>query len=582
MKGIALVIGIDSYKNADEYKPLKCAEHDAAEFAKALSNLKYEVECSTGEEDDIVTAHVGDFKEKLKSSNYDVAIFYFAGHGEMINHYDCMMLKEAPSPTAHGGAPALNHTIKLKQLAEDMRAAGDQINIIIMDACRKSREIRGFDESKFGTMTTKLPYQTFLAFATSPETAALDGPKGGHSPYTKHLLSLINNEHLPIEMLFKKVRQGLKSEGYDQLPWEHSCLINDFCFNHGQLSKYYEALYREDAFKYEIYNADTKIGAEIIALLWQDKETANFDAIKMIATGWKDMSKDDLFVTGRMICNLTACGSKRCMEFLKNTSRQRLFNNNEDNHLLNGYYYELYFDEKDEVRAKILGDSDLITAIEQLHSLIKNTKAEKFIKGMLDNYKHFYYIVGSTNEIPIHLQSESLDYADIDGCQLKHISSIQVYDDNVINDINWENEMLDEVVLRNSIIESLALPRQLIRVKLPQEDVTFVRYKLSHLAYDLQERMSDYCPNEIAILSSNSYVEDVDDISISKITSVGSGIIVEGSCFVCVHLEYEDEEIGKTTFPCTFETEMEEDRDGNYRLDADTCKYKVDTNEYYK
>ena len=583
MKGIALVIGIDSYKNADEYKPLKCAENDAKEFAQALLDLKYEVECSTGDNDDDVYAYVGDFKDRLERGNYDVAIFYFAGHGEMINRYDCMMLKDAPSPIAHGGTPALNHTIKLKELADDMRAAGNQMNIIIMDACRKKREVRGVDQSKFGTMTTKLPYQTFLAFSTSPETAALDGPEGGHSPYTKHLLSLIKNENLPIEMLFKQVRQGLKSEGCEQLPWEHSCLINDFCFNHGQLSKYYEALYREDSFKYVGYKADTEIGLEMISLLCQNKETANFDAIKMIATDWKEMSKDDLFVAGRMICNQAACGSKSCMDYLTNTTLQRLFNNNENNHLLNGYYYELYFDEKDEVRTEILGDSDLITAIEQLHILIKNTKAEKFIKEMLDNYGgHFYYIVGITNEIPIHIESEYLDYTDAEGCQLKRISSIQVCDDDVIDDIDWEDEMLDEAMLRNRIIECLALPRQLIRVKLPQEDVTFVCKKLSNLAYDLQECIADYCPDEVSILSSNSYVEDVDDIRISKITSTGSGIFVEGFCFVDVHMEYDHEEMYSMTFPCNFETEMEEDSDGNYRLDADTCKYKVDTDEYYK
>lgn len=582
MKGIALVIGINYYKNTDDYKPLKCAEHDAEEIAQALSDLKYEVECSTGDDDDTVAAYVGDFKEKLEHGHYDVAIFYFAGHGEMINHYDCMMLREAPSPIAHGGTPALNHTIKLKQLAEDMRAAGDQMNIIIMDACRKNRGVRGVDETKFGTMTTKLPYQTFLAFATSPETAALDGPEGGHSPYTKHLLSLINKEKLPIEMLFKQVRQRLKSDGYDQLPWEHSCLIDDFCFNHGQLSKYYDTQYREGSFKYESYTADTVIGTNALSLLLQDKETANADAIKMIASRWKEMSKDDLFVAGRLICNQAACGSKSCIELLSDTSRQRLFNNSENNHLLNGYYYELYFNEEDKVRTEILGDSKLITAIEQLHMLVKNNKAEKFIKEMLEDYEHFYYVVGNTNEIPVQIESEYLDYTDADGCQFKYISSIQIYGEDVIDEVDWKDEMLEELELRNRIIESLALPRQLVRMKLPQEDVTFVRYKISNLAYDLQECMANYCPDEVSILSSHSYVEDVDSISITMITNTGIGIIVEGSCTVDVHMEYNHEDMGNMTFPCTFEAEMYEDKDGNYRIDADTCKYKVDTEEYYK
>lgn len=582
MKGIALVIGIDNYTHDDDYPKLNCAEHDAEEIAKALTRLKYDVESSLGDDDDTVNIYLGDFKKKVEDNEYDVAILYFAGHGEIIDNYDCMMLKNAPSSKEHGGLPALAHSIKLSEIANKLRAAGDQMNIIIMDACRKKLGMRGSCESNFGSMIAKIPYQTFLAFATSPGTGASDGPTGGHSPYTRHLLSLINEENLPIELLFKKVRQGVKKDGYDQLPWEHSCLVNDFCFNHGQLNKYYGAAYREDSFKYEKYTADTAIGAEVISFLWQDKETANSEAVKMVASGWKEMSKDDLFVVGRLLCNQAACGSKSCIAFLADTNRQRLFNNNENNHLLNGYYYELYFDEKDEVRTEILGDSNLITAIEQLHILIKNNRAAKFLKEQLDGYEHFYYIVGCTDEVPVHIESDDLDCTDEDGCQLKYISSIQVYDNDVTDDIYWEDEILEETELRNRIIECLSLPRQLVRMKLPMEDVSFVRYKLSELAYDLHEYMAGYCPDEVSILSSNSYVEDVDDICITKITSTDSGIVVEGSCTVDVHMECDHEDMGNMTFPCTFETEMDEDKEGNYRIDTDTCKCNVDTDEYYK
>lgn len=55
------------------------------------------------------------------------------------------------------------------------------VNIIIMDACRNIRVVRGGVEvSKLGSMASKIPYQTLLAFSTtSPETTASDGPAGG-------------------------------------------------------------------------------------------------------------------------------------------------------------------------------------------------------------------------------------------------------------------------------------------------------------------------------------------------------------------------------------------------------------------
>lgn len=581
MKCIALVIGINEYINTDIYPKLKSAVKDADDIREKLKELKFEVIEPKDDSAEKTWDAWNLFTEKLAVGKYNVGLVYFAGHGIMANQSDYLLLKDAGAVNPNTGLLPPGQAFKVREIMTVMNQMGNQINILILDACRKDAGMRGSGASSV-TALSNIPYQTFIAYSTSPGDGSKDGNETHNSPFATSLLAHIMEEHLPIEQLFKKVRKNIKDWGLRQMPWDYSCLVDDFCFNHGQLSKYYEASYRENSFKYESYTADTVIGTDALSLLLQDKETANAEAIKMIASGWREMSKDDLFVAGRLICNQAAYGSKSCMEFLSDTSRQRLFNNTENNHLLNGYYYELYFDENDEVRTEILGDSKLTTAIEQLHMLIKNNKAEKFIKEMLDDYEHFYFVVGSTNEIPVHIESEYLDYTDEDGCQFKCVSSIQICGVDVIGDIDWEDEMLEEQKLRERIIESFALPRQLVRMKLPNEDVTFIRYKLSNLTYDLQECMADYCPDEVSILSSHSYVEDVDDICIRKITSIGSGIIVEGSCILDVHMEYDHEDMGNMTFPCTFETEMEENKDGNYRIDADTCKYKVDTDEYYK
>ena len=581
MKCIALVIGIDNYVHTDIWPTLRSAVKDANDIKHKLEELKFEVVVPLDDSNEKTWEAWNLFTEKLVAGKYNVGLVYFAGHGVMANRSDCLLLKDAVAVNPNTGLLPPGQAFKVQEIMTEMNQMGDQINILILDACRKDAGMRGSGNSSTSTLSN-IPYQTFIAYSTSPGDGAIDGNETHNSPFATSLLSHIMDLNLPIEMLFKKVRKDIKDWGLRQMPWDYSCLVNNYSFNHGQLSKYYDATYREDSFKYVNYVADSEGGTDAISYLWQDKETANEEALKMIASSWKEMSKDDLFVAGRLICNHAASGSKNCMAFLTDTSRQRLFNNNESNHLLNGYYYELYFDENDEVRTEILGDSNLTTTMQQLCMLIKNAKAEKFIKDMLVDYEHFYYVAGSTNEIPVHIESEYLDYTDTDGCQLKYISSIQIFGDDVIGEIDWEDEMLEEVELRNRIIEGLSLPRQLVRMKLPQEDVTFVRYKLTNLAYDLQECMADYCPDEVSILSSHSYVEDVDGICITKITSTGSGIIVEGSCTVDVHMEYDHEDMGNMTFPCTFETEMDEDKDGNYRIDADTCKYKVDTDEYYK
>lgn len=581
MKCIALVIGIDNYVHTDIWPTLRSAVKDANDIKHKLEELKFEVVVPLDDSNEKTWEAWNLFTEKLVVGKYNVGLVYFAGHGVMANRSDCLLLKDAVAVNPNTGLLPPGQAFKVQEIMTEMNQMGDQINILILDACRKDAGMRGSGNSATSTLSN-IPYQTFIAYSTSPGDGAIDGNETHNSPFATSLLSHIMDLNLPIEVLFKKVRKDIKDWGLRQMPWDYSCLVDNNSFNHGQLSKYYDVTYREDSFKYIKYSADSESGTDLISYLWQDKETANEEALKMIASSWKEMSKDDLFVAGRMVCNQAACGSKSCMAFLADTNRQRLFNNKESNHLLNGYYYELYFDENDEVRTEILGDSNLTTTMQQLCMLIKNAKAEKFIKDMLVDYEHFYYVAGSTNEIPVHIESEYLDYTDTDGCQLKYISSIQIFGDDVIGEIDWEDEMLEEVELRNRIIEGLSLPRQLVRMKLPQEDVTFVRYKLTNLAYDLQECMADYCPDEVSILSSHSYVEDVDGICITKITSTGSGIIVEGSCTVDVHMEYDHEDMGNMAFPCTFETEMEENKDGNYRIDADTCKYKVDTDEFYK
>lgn len=581
MKCIALVIGIDNYVHTDIWPTLRSAVKDANDIKHKLEELKFEVVVPLDDSNEKTWEAWNLFTEKLVVGKYNVGLVYFAGHGVMANRSDCLLLKDAVAVNPNTGLLPPGQAFKVQEIMTEMNQMGDQINILILDACRKDAGMRGSGNSATSTLSN-IPYQTFIAYSTSPGDGAIDGNETHNSPFATSLLSHIMDLNLPIEVLFKKVRKDIKDWGLRQMPWDYSCLVDNYSFNHGQLSKYYDVTYREDSFKYIKYSADSESGTDLISYLWQDKETANEEALKMIASSWKEMSKDDLFVAGRMVCNQAACGSKSCMAFLADTNRQRLFNNKESNHLLNGYYYELYFDENDEVRTEILGDSNLTTTMQQLCMLIKNAKAEKFIKDMLVDYEHFYYVAGSTNEIPVHIESEYLDYTDTDGCQLKYISSIQIFGDDVIGEIDWEDEMLEEVELRNRIIEGLSPPRQLVRMKLPQEDVTFVRYKLTNLAYDLQECMADYCPDEVSILSSHSYVEDVDGICITKITSTGSGIIVEGSCTVDVHMEYDHEDMGNMAFPCTFETEMEENKDGNYRIDADTCKYKVDTDEFYK
>ena len=140
MKVIALVIGIDHYSHPEFFNVLNCAVGDAKAVAEVLSQLKIEVLESYDEEDDVVRERLDEFTNKIMDDRPNVAIFYFAGHGERPNLKDGLVLKNAQR-SAKGETVLLGHCLVVNDIMQRMNAAGDQMNILILDACRN--ETRG-------------------------------------------------------------------------------------------------------------------------------------------------------------------------------------------------------------------------------------------------------------------------------------------------------------------------------------------------------------------------------------------------------------------------------------------------------
>ena len=73
---------------------------------------------------------------------------------------------------------------------------------------------------------------TLIVFATSPGQPALDGPKGGHRPFTKALLNNIASPDVEIQQAMTMVRaQVLERTNKEQLPWSHSNMVGSLYLN---------------------------------------------------------------------------------------------------------------------------------------------------------------------------------------------------------------------------------------------------------------------------------------------------------------------------------------------------------------
>ena len=215
MKVIALVIGIDHYEHTEHFSVLNCAVNDAKSVAEEMADLKIDVTTSLDDDEETTILYYEDFIRRIGAESPQVAIFYFAGHGEMVNRQDSLILKNA-SRSPLGETILLKHSLQVDTILQDMRANGDQMNILILDACRTmARGVSGARE-----VSLKVPYQSFIAYSTSVGCTASDGASGGHSPFAAALLKCLPTENMKVGDLFKQVRREMFANGRNQYSWD--------------------------------------------------------------------------------------------------------------------------------------------------------------------------------------------------------------------------------------------------------------------------------------------------------------------------------------------------------------------------
>jgi hypothetical protein len=108
----------------------------------------------------------------------------------------------------------------VQSVLDAFKAAGNRMNIIVLDACRDNPF--GAAASGKGLAQMDAPAGTLLAYATAPGNVAEDGnAASANGLYTEHLLHKLKEPSAKIEDVFKRVRWQVRqqSEGR-QVPWE--------------------------------------------------------------------------------------------------------------------------------------------------------------------------------------------------------------------------------------------------------------------------------------------------------------------------------------------------------------------------
>lgn len=221
----ALVIGNQAYATA----PLRNPINDATAMGNKLEALGFAVTRVADSDLQTLRTAIANFFAgiPISASQKTLALVYYAGHAVQINNRNYLVPVDI---AAHKAAAFLAGLYDINTLFERIPRQGLIQNIVILDACRNN-PFRSLDELVAdGLAPLRAPAGTLLAFATEPGSVALDG-EGRNGVYTKHLLKHLGRK-VPIEEVLKRVRRGVAKETRNQqIPWEHSSLLEDVYVN---------------------------------------------------------------------------------------------------------------------------------------------------------------------------------------------------------------------------------------------------------------------------------------------------------------------------------------------------------------
>jgi len=219
---LALVIGNAAYKVGALANP----RNDAALMADSLRAVGFEVTTLSDATKDQMKQALLAFSRKLRETGA-VGLFYYAGHGVQLRGENYVVPIDAD---IQNEAEVEFLALNVNEFLSAMERTSNQINIVILDACRNNPFARSFRSAARGLATVDAPRGSYIAYATAPGQVALDGDKG-NSPYASALAGAIRTPGLTIEDTFKKARREVLAATADQqIPWDTSSITGSFYF----------------------------------------------------------------------------------------------------------------------------------------------------------------------------------------------------------------------------------------------------------------------------------------------------------------------------------------------------------------
>ena len=225
---VALVIGNSNY--GSEIGKLANPANDAALIAQALQQTGFKVIKVIDADQKKMKRAIVDFGSELASAGPQATgLFYYAGHGVQVQGQNYLVPVGADISKE---ADVNIESVSADDVMKQMDLAANQVNIMVLDACRNNPLQRSFRSATRGLapMRSDSVRGTFIAYSTSPGQTAADG-SGRNSPYSSALAGALVQPGIGIEEVFRDVRAKVMAATQDkQIPWDSSSLTAPFFF----------------------------------------------------------------------------------------------------------------------------------------------------------------------------------------------------------------------------------------------------------------------------------------------------------------------------------------------------------------
>ena len=386
------------------------------------------------------------------------------------------------------------------------------------------------------------------------------------------MLEEIETEDLPIEQLFKHIRKKVHVSDRDQLPWENSCLVEDFCFNHGQTERHFDSIYDKSSFTSAVGDRDECL---VGSLMMNGKE----NLLGKLATLKKTLTPPAIFGIGRAIAGLVKQKEIEAVEVLK-YNKIGLFNENGTNHLLNGILYGVYFDYEDRLCKPDGREMVILDELDRLFEQKEFDSSVKFMRHEMEAFKdEMGYIPGDRNTYKVYLEIES---ATEDTTEDSH----QVW---VIKDLSIKDETdcllgtgkacFNIKELRNAIRDQFWIPLAKIKCNYSEKvgnDDLFILDKLD-IADILNDHFVGNCISDMDDICHHYEYVGIDDFYIQHLVPEEEYLRVQGtfSIELVVYLDHEEEIRDDKCIDGDFDIVLDYDNDKWSVIDIDKISLDI-------